>query len=97
MSDREDLPDDEGLAEGGGSGGGTESVHQERRRVSAWRGPVLVFITVLAVLVVVVPVVWIAGYPFGSVRFATVLWITVLAIGGALAMLAIYSLTRRNV
>jgi hypothetical protein len=89
-------PEDAGLAEGGGSGGGSESVEYERQRVSPLRGPTLVFILILAVIILMLPVLRIFGLvsigpPLGAV------WAIVVAIMLVIVIATLYFLFSKNV
>lgn len=96
MSEYQEEPEDAGLAEGGGSGGGSESVEYERRRVSPLRGPALVFILILAVIILLWPLFRIAGLisvgaPLGIV------WLIVMAIALAIVGFTMYFLFKKNI
>lgn len=96
MSDSDLDGNGSGMAEGGGSGGGSHSVEEERRIVSPWRGVSLVFIIILALVVIIVPVLWVFGYlslgvPYGG------LWAVLSVIAVIVAVFVIYSMLKKNV
>jgi len=92
MSEYREEPEDAGLAEGGGS----ESVEYERRRVSSLRGPVLVFVLILSVIILVWPLLRIAGLITSGAPLGAV-WYVVMAIALAIAGFTMYFLFKKNV
>lgn len=96
MSEYREETEDAGLAEGGGSGGGSESVDYERQRVSPLRGPVLVFILILSVIILAWPLLRIAGLITSGAPLGAV-WFIVMAIALIIAGFTMYFLFKRNI
>lgn len=94
--ERKNNNGDEGIAEGGGSGGGTESVHQERQRVSPVRGPALIFILILAVIALIGPVVWVLSMFVPGLAYNAVWGLTSL-IAVSIAVFTLYYLFKKSI
>lgn len=58
MSNHDQEPEEDALAEGGGSGGGTESVRYERDRISPARTVFGVIFIIIAVAIIILPLLW---------------------------------------
>lgn len=95
MSEQGQGPDDV-LAEGGGSGGGSQTVHCERQRISPWRTPALIIVLILAVIFVIGPVTLIISHVVQGSPFPTI-YTTVAVIAVIIAALTLYYLFKKSV
>lgn len=96
MSELGQGPEDAGLAEGGGSGGGSQSVEYQRQIISPWRSFGLVIILIIAVIFIIGPVITIVSNAArGAPIAAADVIIAVLAV--IVAVFTLYYLFKKNV